>query len=164
MIFVRSASAADLAAVRDLLVETWHATYDRLYGADRVREITDAWHSIAALRRNLDAPNAELVVADDGKTISGMAFAYSEDGGKRVLLKQLYVRPEFQGQGLGSQLIAEIVESFPDVTAIRLEVEPENEAAVAFYKARSFVEVGRTENCGAEGSGIPALIFERRFS
>ena len=26
--FVRSASERDLAAVRELLVETWHATYD----------------------------------------------------------------------------------------------------------------------------------------
>jgi hypothetical protein len=41
--FVRTAGERDLAAVRDLLVETWHATYDSIYGAERVTEITDEW-------------------------------------------------------------------------------------------------------------------------
>ena len=47
--FVRTASERDLQAVRDLLVETWHATYDHIYGVERVAAITDDWHSIASL-------------------------------------------------------------------------------------------------------------------
>jgi len=38
--FVRTASERDLKAVRDLLVETWHATYDPFYGVERVTAIT----------------------------------------------------------------------------------------------------------------------------
>ncbi|TIV74013.1 MAG: GNAT family N-acetyltransferase, partial [Mesorhizobium sp.] len=48
--FVRTASERDLVAVRALLVETWHATYDAIYGAERVTAITDDWHSIASLK------------------------------------------------------------------------------------------------------------------
>jgi hypothetical protein len=47
--FVRSASERDLAEVRALLVETWHATYDAIYGDERVTEITDDWPSLASL-------------------------------------------------------------------------------------------------------------------
>ena len=36
--FVRTATSRDIAALRALLVETWHATYDELYGAARVTE------------------------------------------------------------------------------------------------------------------------------
>lgn len=36
MYFVRTASARDLDKVRALLNETWHATYDNLYGAAKV--------------------------------------------------------------------------------------------------------------------------------
>ncbi len=50
MMFVRTASERDLVAIRALLVETWHATYDAIYGAAKVTEITDEWHSIASLR------------------------------------------------------------------------------------------------------------------
>ena len=74
MFFVRTAGEADLDAVRALLVDTWHATYDGIYGAERVNEITDDWHSIASLRRCLTRPNSEFLVADDGEHIGGMAF------------------------------------------------------------------------------------------
>jgi len=40
--FVRTVGAHDLEAVRALLMETWHATYDGIYGAAKVTEITDA--------------------------------------------------------------------------------------------------------------------------
>lgn len=50
MMFVRTASERDLVAIRALLVETWHATYDAIYGAAKETEITDEWHSIASLR------------------------------------------------------------------------------------------------------------------
>ena len=33
--FVRTAGERDLAEVRALLVETWHATYDAIYGAEQ---------------------------------------------------------------------------------------------------------------------------------
>ena len=161
--FVRTASERDLEAVRDLLVETWHATYDAIYGAERVTAITDDWHSLASLKRRLDQPNAEFLVADDGKELGGMAYAAAEADGKSVMLRQLYVRPKFQGRGIGGMLLDEIIESFPDATLFRLEVEEANARAIGFYASQGFVQTGRTANCGAEQSGIPALIFERRI-
>jgi ribosomal protein S18 acetylase RimI-like enzyme len=160
--FVRTASERDLKAVRDLLVETWHATYDTIYGADRVTAITDDWHSLASLKRRLEQPNAEFLVADDGKELGGMAYAAADAVGKSVMLRQLYVLPKFQGRGIGGMMLDEIIESFPDASLFRLEVEEVNARAIGFYAAQGFLQTGRTANCGAEQSGIPALIFERR--
>ncbi len=162
--FVRTASARDLEAVRSLLVETWHDTYDAIYGPERVTEITDDWHSLAALSRRLEQPNGEFLVADDGKAIAGMAYASADAAGTAVMLHQLYVRPAFQGRGIGGMLLDEIVESFPDATVFRLEVEEANAKAVGFYRSQGFEHVGETGNCGSQQSGIPALIFERRRS
>ena len=160
--FVRTASERDLQAVRALLVETWHATYDHIYGAERVTAITDDWHSIASLKRQLDRPNAEFLVADDGTQLGGMAFAAVDAAGTSVMIRQLYVRPAFQGCGIGGMLLDEIIESFPDATLFRLEVEEANTRATGFYVSQGFVQSGRIANCGAEQSGIPALIFERK--
>jgi ribosomal protein S18 acetylase RimI-like enzyme len=160
--FVRTASERDLKAVRDLLVETWHATYDSTYGPERVTEITDDWHSLPSLKRRLEQTNAEFLVADDGKQLGGMAYASADVAGKSVMLHQLYVRPAFQGRGIGGMLLDEIVESFPDAMLFKLEVEEANAKAIGFYVAQGFEQTGRTANCGAEGSGIPALILERR--
>lgn len=44
---------------------------------------------------------------------------------------------------------------------MRLEVDLQNEPAIAFYKAHGFVEVGRSDNSGQGQSGLPTLIFEK---
>jgi ribosomal protein S18 acetylase RimI-like enzyme len=160
-VFIRTAGVRDLDAIRELLVETWHDTYDAIYGRERVTEITDDWHSIAALRARVDKPNSEFVVADDGDRICGVAYASLHDEGRTVMLHQLYVSPSQQGKGVGGLLLDEVEAAFPDADKVRLEVEEANVRAVAFYLAQGFSQVGRTANCGKEESGIPALVYER---
>jgi ribosomal protein S18 acetylase RimI-like enzyme len=159
--FVRTASERDIEAIRELLVETWHQTYDDIYGPARVTEITDDWHSLLSLTARLTAPGSEFLVADDGKTIGGVAFATTTDDGKTMILHQLYVRPGLQGQGIGVMLLDEIESCFPDAGKVRLEVEEANAKAVAFYQRQGFAKVGKTADCGQADSGIPAAIYER---
>lgn len=160
--YIRTAMAKDLPEVSALLGVTWHATYDRLYGAEKVAAITAEWHSVAALQRRLDRPNSEFLLADDGKSLLGMAFATAS--GRLVTLHQLYVLPAHQGCGVGAQLLDEVLECFFDADRITLEVDPGNAGAIDFYKRRGFAETGRTENCGTGQSGIPALIFARQLA
>lgn len=159
--FVRTASERDLGKIRELLVETWHATYDSIYGIARVTEITNDWHSLLSLKARLTLPNSEFLVADDGKEIGGMAFAAMAAGSKTVMLRQLYVHPARQRRGIGAMLLGEIETAFPDAALIRLEVEEANRPAVEFYRAHGFAKVGRTDHCGTAQSGIPALIYEK---
>ena len=161
--FVRTAGERDLPAIRDLLVETWHATYDGIYGAKRVSEITGEWHSLPALKTRLARPNSEFLVADDGREIGGMAFAAAASDGKTVMLHQLYVRPSRQRRGVGRMLLCEIEDSFPDAERLRLEVEEANLPAVKFYRSHGFVQTGRTAHCGAESSNIPAALYEKHL-
>lgn len=165
MFFVRSASQADLAKVSDLLGRSWHATYDALYGADKVTEITAGWHSVPVLKARLVRPDSEFVVADDGRRIGGMAYAaMDKDESDVMVLHQLYVDSELTGQGIGRDLFAEVETCFPAAKRMRLEVEPKNERAVRFYVGLGFHEVGWTKNCGSTQSGIPAMILEKTIS
>jgi ribosomal protein S18 acetylase RimI-like enzyme len=162
LFFVRSASEGDLKAVSDLLGVTWHATYDRLYGADKVEQLTRDWHSVPALKARLAKPHSEFVVADDGRRIAGMAYAAMDAREPKVaFLHQLYVLPEFHGQGIGRDLFAEVETCFPDADRMRLEVSPENKSAIGFYERLGFRTVGRTENCAADQSGLPAQVMEK---
>lgn len=165
MFFIRSASDADLAKVSALLGRSWHATYDDLYGAEKVSEITASWHSVAALKERLVRPESEFVLADDGTRIGGMAYAAMDGDEKDVaILHQLYVEPELLGQGIGRDLFAELETCFPAARRMRLEVDPKNERAVRFYSGLGFGEVGWTKNCGGGQSGIPAMIMEKTLS
>lgn len=137
--FVRTAGARDLEAVRLLLSATWHDTYDAIYGVERVNEITAEWHSMPSLKARLERPASEFLVADDGKSLGGMAYAAASNDGKTVTLYQLYILPAFQGRGIGSALLEEIEMSFPEAKRLRLEVEAENARAVDFYARRGFL-------------------------
>ncbi|KAA0698417.1 GNAT family N-acetyltransferase [Neorhizobium sp. P12A] len=162
MYFVRTAGEQDLAKVRVLLVESWHATYDPFYGSAKVDELIALLLSPDKLKARLEKKDSEFVVADNGKDIGGMGYAtMSKDMAKTVLLHMLYVKPSLQRQGIGRDLFAELETCFPDAEIMRLDVEPENADAIAFYKAHGFTEVGRNENAGQNQSGIPALVFEK---
>lgn len=161
---VRTAGRNDLEAISELLGETWHDTYDGIYGTQKVSEITASWHSVAALEPRLTRPESEFIVADDGTRLGGVAFAASSDPEKKlVVLHQLYVRPDCQRQGIGRDLLEEITDAFPDATRMRIEVEAANENAVSFYVAHGFAEIGRTDHCGAVDSGIPAVVYEKQL-
>lgn len=159
--FVRTAGKRDLPAIRDLLVETRHATYDDIYGRDRVTEITGDRDSIEALGARLEKPRSEFIVADDGAQIGGVAFATTDEGGKTLLLHQLFVRPAFQGRGIGGLLLDEIETAFPEAGTVRIEVEDANARAVAFLIAQGFSEIGRTPDHGGAGASVPGTIYER---
>ncbi|MBB4954216.1 ribosomal protein S18 acetylase RimI-like enzyme [Agrobacterium vitis] len=162
MFFVRTASDRDLEKVRALLAETWHATYDSIYGVTKVEEIIGNWHSLPALKARLAKKGGEFLVADDGKRIGGMGFAaMAENMAKTAMLHQLYVHPDVQRQGIGRDIFAELETCFPDAEVMRLEVEPKNAAAIAFYEAHGFVEVDRIQDCGAAGSGLEAIVMEK---
>jgi ribosomal protein S18 acetylase RimI-like enzyme len=161
--FVRTAGERDMDVVRDLLIETWHATYDGIYGIERVNDIAGEWHSAASLRARLTRPNSEFLVADDGKRLGGMAFAAATGDPAVVMLHQLYVHPDFQGRGIGKALLEEVEESFPEARMLRLEVEEANRAAIAFYRANGFLPAGTTSDCGG-GSDLPALVLEKKVT
>lgn len=162
MFFVRTACERDLVKVSALLAETWHATYDALYGVDKVSEITARWHAVPALKARLERKEAEFVVADNGKELAGMGFAaMSKDRPKTVLLHQLYVLPRYQRQGIGRDLFAELETCFPDANAMILEVDPRNAAAVAFYSAHGFVKVGEAQHTADNVSGVPLHVYEK---
>lgn len=160
MFFVRSASERDLKAVSALLGDAWHATYDTIYGRERVEAITRGWHSLPALKRDLARPASEFLVADSGREIGGTAYA-SVTAKDVVTLHRLYVNPQLKGQGIGRDLLAEIETCFDGAKVMRLEVDPANAEAVAFYRAHGFAHVGTVEDRTGSESAIPAIVMER---
>lgn len=162
MFFIRSAGEQDLNKVQTLLAETWRATYVPFYGAEKVEALIAEWHSLEALKKRLRQPHSEFLVADNGKALAGMAYASMADKpAKTAILHQLYVHPDFQREGIGRDLFAEIETCFPDADTMRLEVEPKSAPAIAFYERHGFVSAGEVSNCGGGNSGIPALLMEK---
>lgn len=162
--WLRSANKDDLKAVHQLLVKTWHATFDDVLGVETVNKVTGEYHSVAALTRNLAKPYSEFVVADDGEgNLVGMAYAsQSKDG--IAELHQLYVDPEQQVQGIGTMLLVEIEMAFPDVEKLALEVIAKNQKALDFYTRKGFEKTGETNDWGTLKLDIPVIKMEKSLT
>ncbi len=72
----------------------------------------------------------------------------------------LYVRPDFQGQGLGSALLTKAMEAQPH---LKLWVFQKNAAAIRFYVAMGFACVEETDGSRNE-EREPDAIYEWRSS
>lgn len=74
----------------------------------------------------------------DGDNTAGFAVTnrmmQHEAGGVMVWVEDLYIRPAYRGQGLGSRFLAWLEEQLrDDAVMLRLETEPENERAQELY-------------------------------
>ncbi|WP_353182750.1 GNAT family N-acetyltransferase [Bosea sp. (in: a-proteobacteria)] len=159
---IRDAEAADIAAVRALLVETWHATYDGIYGWRRVAEITNAWHSLENLHSQLGRGEGVFLVGLIGEEIVATASARSERDGA-ALLTRLYVLPAWQGVGIGRTLLQVALACFPLAPVARLEVESQNEAAIAFYERMGFFLQRQARFDGRDDTPNTLLMARRLF-
>ena len=136
-VLIRPATAADLKQVREILVETWHGTYDALIGHERVAEITGQWHSPELLAKQLQTPGVSFLIAAHESRLVGHAFANSPQPAILMLLR-LYVLPRWQRRGVGSLLLDAVIRAYPGATALRLSVEADNLKGVSFYRGRGF--------------------------
>ena len=66
-----------------------------------------------------------------------------EAGGVMVWVEDLYIRPAYRGQGLGSRSLQWLEEQLRgDAVMLRLETEPENERAQALYRRLGYESLG----------------------
>lgn len=137
---IRRANVGDLAALRLILSETWRDTYAPLIGAAAVDEMTRSLLSGEALRETL--ADGLTLVAQRRSDAEALALAYARGAGDDVFVQRLYVRPGFQGRGLGRDLLRTVI-SMQRATRIRLDVEADNAGALAFYQAMGFRETGQ---------------------
>jgi GNAT superfamily N-acetyltransferase len=93
-------------------------------------------------RFDLTAPDREFWVAEDGRGIVGFAEV------KGDWLDDLYVRPDAQGEGIGSVLLDLVKSLRPG--GFSLWVFESNAPARAFYATYDLVERERTDGSGNE--------------
>lgn len=73
-----------------------------------------------------------------------LAVTFSQEAGGEVWwIEELYLRPEFQGKGMGTELFSYLEEHRPGaVTRFRLELEPGNLDARRLYERLGFSTLG----------------------
>ena len=159
---IRPAVPTDLPAVQRLLRETWHATYDAIYGPPKVEAFSRDWHSIEGLARQLTQPQSVFLVAEQAGAVIATSFAYEMEPGL-VRLSRLYVHPSAQTRGLGARLMQATLAPFGPMVRVRLDVEALNSKALRFYERHGFVQIGALDDIDPS-SGSGTLVLQREIA
>lgn len=127
----RKITAADEAVYTELLREFYHSPAV-------LHPIPEEYYHRAFEEAVMDSPYAEAYLFEQDGQIAGygtLAKTFStEAGGLVIWLEEVYIRQEFRGSGLGSRFFRFIEEMYEGTAArLRLEVEPDNEAAIRLY-------------------------------
>lgn len=79
-----------------------------------------------------------FLIEDDDGTVMGYALTAKtvtqEAGGQVVWVEELYILPQHQGQGAGTQALRLLEAEYPHCARFRLEIEPENTDAERLYR------------------------------
>lgn len=132
---VRLMDAADIAAVRHVAEVTWSHTYHGIIPESVQAEFLRRAYGDAALQQRMTRD--VFLVAERAGLIVGFAD-FHVVGPELAELAAIYVLPEVQGAGVGSQLLATGLRALPKVRRVRLDVEHDNMTGLRFYKAKGF--------------------------
>ncbi|MEO0329847.1 MAG: GNAT family N-acetyltransferase [Pseudomonadota bacterium] len=159
MFFIRTAMSSDLPIVQNLILDSWNKTYCSIYGKTEAKKIAERKFSTAGLAQQLDRPNSEFLVADNGTVVGGMAYAEQSVAG--IELKQIFVDPAYQSGKTGIHLLIEIENSFMDATKIQLEIEKQNDKAIQFFRNYGFSVANEFTNVDQDMPNIEMLRLEK---
>ncbi len=107
----------------------------------------------AVLARTLrDSMAGGPYVTSYGFEVDGVLAGYgmisrsyaTETGGICLWIEDIYICPEYRGQGIGTAFL-QFVEELGSAVRLRLEAEPENEKAMSVYRNAGFQVLGYTQ-------------------
>ena len=132
---IRGYEASDRRTVTEMLDEFYHspAVLHPIPRAHFEKTLNEA---------EAGNPCVRLYLIENGGQTAGyalLALTFSnEAGGDVVWLDEIYIRPEFQGKGLGNEFFDFFEKEFASAARLRLEVEADNDGAVRLYERRGF--------------------------
>ena len=163
MVSIERANVKDVAEIKQVLSETWRATYSSFLSPATIDTVTSVWHSPEQLAVQIQNPHIFFGVAKGGDGTIIALTTVGQISDDTVVLSRLYVHPHYQRQGIGRQLLQAGITAFPTARTIRLEVEANNHAAYTFYHSHGFRATESKEERVA-GDVIQVTVMEKRMA
>lgn len=88
------------------------------------------------------------------------SIAYEEKSPDHIYISGIIVRPEFQGKGIATRAIREVLDTYPTASRIDLVTHPEN-SALKLYESLGFKVESQKENYFGDGEPRLVLVLSR---
>jgi ribosomal protein S18 acetylase RimI-like enzyme len=161
MIAIYKAAFKDASDIKNLLRISWENTYSNLYSPEEIETMSSKFHNLEFLTSQIENPKILFLIAVENNKIVAMCNTDETDG-KVINIQRMHVSPTHHRKGIGSLLMQKVIDAFPNVRKIELEVEKENTNAIAFYSKQGFKNVGEKVYT-FESVEMPCFVMEKEF-
>jgi ribosomal protein S18 acetylase RimI-like enzyme len=159
---VRTATVADVDAIRSVARESLQASYGNTLPEGVTEQSVERWYDAEELAADVSREDTVILVADENDEVVGFAQAYVARQRETVGdVDWLHVLPTRRGEGIGSELLSVVEAALRDrgVDRVEARVLAANREGVGFYEEYGFDTAGETQvEVGGE------RFLERRFS
>lgn len=130
----------DTAATQKVLLDTWVASYADFIPMKDIQWYFNNYYSDINFARLYEDPNIWSYVADVKGHVVGYARGKMNREQNRFYLESLYVLPEFQGKGIGTELLKIIEQKAKELhfNEVWLGVMVQNIPSLEWYKKLGF--------------------------
>lgn len=160
-VMIRKALPEDARGIAKVHVDSWRTTYKHIFPEDYLQSLT--YESREKLWKSV-IPNGYVYVAEN---LQGEIVGFSSGGKERTgdypgyegELYAIYLLQEYQGKGIGRQLVKPLIEQFTidginSMTVLVLEENPSK----YFYQSLGAVEIDRLPDTLA-GKEVIELVY-----
>jgi diamine N-acetyltransferase len=128
---LRPATPEDIPLIARLADRIWRAHYTPIIGTAQVEYMLGNLYSEKSLRKQVEDGQQYFLAEHEGEVIGYVSV--SENPANELFLHKFYLEVSRQGKGFGKKIFAELLERFPNVETIRLQVNRMNYKSVNFY-------------------------------
>lgn len=134
---IRRMNERDIEQVQLVAKSSWHSTYRGII-PDHIQEsFVNNAYSYEMLMKRLK--ETLFLVAEQDGNIVGFANFNPLKNEKKVELGAIYLYEEYQGNGIGTELLKKGLEELRYLKKMYVNVEKDNQPAIKFYKSKGFM-------------------------
>ena len=152
-ITIRQCQASELEVLRNMAIQTYESTFRSLNTPANMKAYLEEAFNVQRLQGELNNPNSTFFFIFKDQALAGymklneMEAQTDLQDPAALEIERIYVKAEFQGDGLGKRLIQEALTIAHEANRqfVWLGVWEKNQKAVAFYQKMGFQVVGTHE-------------------
>ena len=160
MFTIRQANSSDSLAIAKVQLVSWSAAYGDLLPSAYIKEQDSLAAKVEMWQKVIAHPEASTWVAqdkndEDCEHVVGFISCFNKDSEWEITT--LYILPDYQGQGIGSQLMNSALDHILAANSrakLYLWVLATNVKAISFYQQHGFVASAHSSEEWYEGSKI----------
>lgn len=148
---IRKATKKDVSRLAEIQIFSKRKTYRPIFQNDNVSFNEMQVLGLALYYQNSNGALNDIYVFDDG-IVKGM-MRWNRENSEIWELKELYVDPFFQGEGVGTSLMKNFIVTaeLRNVKEVFLWVLAENTEAIRFYEWQGYVDTGEQKEFSDTG-------------